>query len=392
VASTYFAEGLPYSIVRQISSQYFTAMGASLAAIGNTSLLGLAWNAKLLWAPLLERYGTRRRWLWAFEAILGLLVLAMAGPAGARDLPSVWKMLVAAAFLAATHDIAVDGFYLEALEKKAQTELSGLRVAAYRAAMLTGNGLLVVLAGRTSWRTCFLVAGGLLLLLAAVHAAMLPAPAAAESTRAASTEGNEGARPAGRAYVEGFTSFLRQPRIGASLAFIALYNAGDQLMFNMSAPFLRDLGLGTELRGRVGTVGTLASITGSMVGSAAVARFGLRRLMTPIAVGQSLAIVAYVALSVSRLGTLAVGAVAVFEQLAAGVGGSVFVVFLMRRCAKEHRAVHFAIASSLMSIVATGAGPTAGYLAGRLGYPLFFAVAFAASLPGVALTFLVPHE
>jgi len=372
--------------VRQIASQYFLDMGVSLQAIGNTSLLGAAWNAKFLWAPLLERYGTRRRWLWVLEAVLGLLVLAIAPRAAARDLPSVWRMLVAAAFLAATHDIAVDGFYLEALEKKAQTELSGLRVAAYRAAMLTGSGLLVTLAGLTSWRICFQVAGGLLLLLSAVHAALLPRSGSAPSPTPV-----EARRP-GSSYAEGFASFLRQPRIGVSLAFIALYNAGDQLMFNMSAPFLKSLGLGTALRGHVGTFGTLASITGSMVGSAAVARFGLKRLMTPIAVGQSLAIVAYVALAVSPLDALSVGAVAVFEQLAAGIGGSVFVVFLMRRCDPAHRTVHFAIASSIMSLVATGAGPVAGHLAGALGFPRFFAVAFAASLPGVALTFLVPQE
>ncbi len=63
-----------------------------------------------------------------------------------------------------------------------------------------------------------------------------------------------------------FATFFAQPRIGVVLAFILLYNAGDQLMFNMSAPFLKSLGLGTELRGRVGTLGTLASISGSIHG------------------------------------------------------------------------------------------------------------------------------
>lgn len=394
VASTYYAEGLPYSIVRQISSQYFTAMGTSLAAIGNTSLLGLAWNAKLLWAPLLERYGTRRRWVWTLQAALGLLALAMAAPAQAGDVGAMWKMLVAAAFLAATHDVAVDGFYLDALEKKAQTELSGLRVAAYRAAMLTGNGLLVVLAGRTSWRICFLVAGGMMLVMAAAHALLLPGARAARlapwSYRSAPEPAP--AKTAKPRYWDAFATFLRQPGIVASLAFILLYNAGDQLMFNMSAPFLKSLGLDTELRGRVGTLATVASISGSMLGGAAIARWGLRQLMTPIALGQSLAIVAYVGLAVTRLGPVAVGAVAVFEHLAAGLGGSIFVVFMMRRCHGEHKAAHFAIASSLMSIVATAAGPVAGFLAQELGYARFFALAFAASLPGVLLTFVVPKE
>lgn len=393
VASSYFAEGLPYSIVRQISAQYFTAMGTSLSAVGNTSLLGLAWNAKLLWAPLIDRLGTRRRWLWVLQALLGILVMAMAAPAQEKDVGAMWRMLVAAAFLSATHDIAVDGYYLEALEKRAQTELSGLRVAAYRAAMLTGNGLLVILAGRTSWRTCFLVAGGMLLALSAAHGLLLPRPAAAAAKEAREEEAPAGS-PGGTLarYLEAFRSFLDQPRIVVSVAFVLLYNAGDQLMFNMSAPFLRDLGLGTELRGQVGTFGTIASISGSMLGGAAIARWGLRRLMTPIALGQSLAILAYVALAVTRPGVLAVGAVAVFEQLAAGVGGSIFVVFLMRRCHGKHKAAHFAIASSLMSILATAAGPIAGALAERLGFPWFFTVAFAASVPGVLLTLVVPKD
>jgi hypothetical protein len=42
------------------------------------------------------------------------------------------------------------------------------------------------------------------------------------------------------------------------------------------------------------------------------------------------------------------------------------------------------LASSIMSLVAI-AGPVAGRLAERLGYPAFFALAFAASLPGVLL-------
>ena len=43
VTSSYFAEGLPYSIVHQISAQLFTALGASLPAIGLTALV--AWGA-----------------------------------------------------------------------------------------------------------------------------------------------------------------------------------------------------------------------------------------------------------------------------------------------------------------------------------------------------------
>ena len=62
VASTYFAEGLPFSIVHQVSMELFTAIGASAEAVGLTALYGLPWNLKFLWAPVVDRYGTLRRW------------------------------------------------------------------------------------------------------------------------------------------------------------------------------------------------------------------------------------------------------------------------------------------------------------------------------------------
>lgn len=389
VLTTYFAEGLPFAIVRQLSSEYLTSMGVSPKEIGATSLYGLAWNLKLLWSPLIDRYSTIRRWLIVTEALLGLAVLALAWPAGLRHTDVVWRVIIVVALLAATHDIAIDGFYLEALDKDTQARFSGLRVAAYRVAMLAGKGLLVlagVLQGigwdkAASWRITFLAAGAAMLLLAAGHAMALPRPADKRATDA----------PPPR-YADAFVSFLQQPKIAASLAFIIAYKAGDALMFAMNAPFLKSLGFGDLLRGGVGTAGMIASITGSIVGGATIARYGQKRALGPIAIGQSLAILLYVALAAVRPGMLAVGVVAVLEQLAGGVGDAALAVFLLRRCSPTHKAAHFAIASALMSVASTGAGVASGFLLERLGYPVFFLLAFVASLPGVILTWFVPKE
>ena len=167
VVSTYFAEGLPFSIVRQLSSEFFTSMGASPKSIGATSFYGLAWNLKLFWSPLVDRYGTLRRWLFAVQALVGVATMAVAWRAGERDLGGVAWVLVGVAFLAATQDVAIDGFYLEALDKRGQAAFSGLRVTAYKAALLLGKGLLFLAGvlqaagwGRAaSWRAVFLAAG-----------------------------------------------------------------------------------------------------------------------------------------------------------------------------------------------------------------------------------------
>lgn len=397
VVSTYFAEGLPYSLVHQTAAQFFVAMGASLQAVGLTALYGLAWNLKFAWSPLVDRHGTQKRWLCLTEAALALAVAALALPAGRGDLGLVARGLVVVSVLAATHDIAVDGFYLRALPgRRAQAALSGLRVTAYRAALLVGNGALVALAGVTSWQVCFGVGAAMLLALAAGHAALLPGE---ERTRGLSSPGEApaGERAAGEAappprYVDAFLSFLRQPQIVASLAFIVLFRAGDALMFAMNAPLLRSLGYGTIGRGFLGGLATAGAITGAVIGGAVIARVGQRRALFPMTLAQSLAILLYVVLAALRPGLPLTVAVVVVEQIVAGMGNAALMVFLMHRCRGEYQASHFAVGSALMSLATTTVGAASGYLAARLGFPAFFAVAFAASLPGVALARFVPKE
>ncbi len=52
-----------------------------------------------------------------------------------------------AAFASASNDVASDGFYLLALTKDQQSFFLGIRSTFYRASMLTGNGLIILLAG-----------------------------------------------------------------------------------------------------------------------------------------------------------------------------------------------------------------------------------------------------
>lgn len=385
VASTYFAEGLPYSVVHQVAAQMFTAMGASLGAIGLTSLYGLAWNLKFAWSPLVDQTGTTRRWLWLLELALAGAIALVALPASRGDLSSIARVLVAVSVLAATHDVAVDGFYVRTLDTEAQTALSGLRVTAYRAALLVGRGGLVTLAGLTSWPVCFGVAGALLFAQAIAHARLLPRPA---SDRPAEVTGDFAHK-----FSEGFRTFLRQPGIGPSLAFLLTFRAGDALMFAMNAAFLQWLGLDTTAQGVFsGTFGTAASVAGSLVGAAIITGRGLDKTLFPIALAQSLAIPLYALLAIGRPALPWIVAVVLVEQFVAGIGTAAFMVFIMRRARGAHKATHFAIATALMSVATTAVGSASGFLAGAVGFFAFFLLAFAASLPGVALARWVPRD
>jgi PAT family beta-lactamase induction signal transducer AmpG len=384
--TTYFAEGLPYSIVHQVSAELFTAVGASLAAVSYTSFYGAAWNFKFLWSPLVARYGTLRRWIVALELLLALPLLAAATRAGETNIAPVALALVAFSFLAATHDIAIDGYYLAALDKPAQTSLSGLRIGAYRVALLVGKSGLVLLAGLVSWRVSFLAAAGMLVALAAVHAILLRPLRGVEKADAG------GPAATARAFVESFRTFLQKPKVAFTLAFILTFKAGDALLFNMSVPFLKSLGLDTAMRGLLSTPSLIASIAGTWIGGVWIRRTSLSRTLVPIALLQAFAIPLYSALAVLRPSFWGIAVAVTIEQLIAGLGNAALIVFLMRRADGEHKTAHFAIGTALMSVPVTLAGAVSGDLAQGLGFTKFFLVAFIVAVPGALLARAVPKD
>ena len=173
--TTYFAEGFPYTIIRMISSVFFRDMRVSLEAIGLTSLFGLPWVLKFLWGPQIDQYGTKRRWMLSMQFLLILMVVSVALltplPGGIR---AIAFLLLVASFIAATHDMAIDGYYMEGLDEKGQAKFVGYRVMAYRIAMMTGTGIIVTIGATTNWLVAYLSAAALLSVLFLYHLFLLP--------------------------------------------------------------------------------------------------------------------------------------------------------------------------------------------------------------------------
>jgi MFS transporter, PAT family, beta-lactamase induction signal transducer AmpG len=151
----YFAEGIPYVIVMTLSVIFYKRMGVSNADIAlYTSWLYLPWVIKPLWSPIVDILKTKRLWIIIMQLFIGA---GLAGVALTIPVPGFFKYTLAffwlLAFSSATHDIAADGFYMLALTRHEQTFFVGIRSTFYRIAMLTGQGLLVILAGYFEART-----------------------------------------------------------------------------------------------------------------------------------------------------------------------------------------------------------------------------------------------
>ena len=173
--TTYFAEGFPYTLIRIVSSVFFRDRKVSLEAIGLTSLFGLPWVLKFLWGPQIDQFGTKRRWLLNTQGLLLLLFLLVAL---LTPFPALIRWVAICLFvgsvIAATHDMAIDGYYMEALDRKGQARFVGYRVMAYRIAMMTGTGIVVTIGAVTTWRLAYLSAAAMLGILFIYHFFLLP--------------------------------------------------------------------------------------------------------------------------------------------------------------------------------------------------------------------------
>ncbi len=149
VPTLYFAEGIPYVIVMTVSVIMYKRMGISNGDIAlYTSWLYLPWVIKPLWSPVVDILKTKRWWIVIMQLLIGA---GLAGVAFTIPVPNFFQYTLAffwlLAFSSATHDIAADGFYMLALEEGEQSYFIGIRSTFYRFAMITGQGLLIILAG-----------------------------------------------------------------------------------------------------------------------------------------------------------------------------------------------------------------------------------------------------
>lgn len=405
VPTLYFAEGIPYVAVMTIAVIMYDRLSISHTDIAfYTAWLYLPWVIKPLWSPFVDILRTRRWWIVAMQFLVGA---AMAGVALTLPAPFFFRATLAffwlMAFSSSTHDIAADGFYMLALDTHRQSFFVGIRSTFYRIAMIAGQGLLVMLAGRlelftrveVAWSLTFGIMALLFFVFALYHLVLLPRPSGDRASvgRAADI---------GRELCETFRSFFAKPGIGVALLFLLTYRLAEAQLVKMSSLFLLDeridggLALTTGQVGFVyGTVGVVALTLGGLVGGWAVARYGLRRCLWPMALLLTLPNLVYVYLSWVQPSSLAVVNVCVaVEQLGYGFGFTAYMLYMIIFSEGRHATAHYALCTAFMALGMMLPGMGAGWIADRVGYTLFFVWVMVCTLPVfVLLPFLkIPSD
>lgn len=373
VALLYFSEGLPFGLINNALSVYFRVKRISLEEIGLLSLLGLAWSCKILWAPLVDRFGPR--YLWVFPSQLSLVLfstlLAILDPVSQKVW--FWLALSGICLASATQDIAADAYTIDILEEKELGPANGIRSASYRVALIAAGGILVMLSEDLGWSFTFVAAASIMTVLA-LGVLCLPAFHQRRPIFSAPLVLWE-------QYVDPIRRLFQKPNFWVAVIFILLFKVGEAMLVAMANPFWIDRGFSAGQIGLVvGTLGTLASIVGALGGGALTARWGIIKSLWILGAVQATASLGYTLASLPLAPVYSIYFAALLESLAIGLATSAFLSFLMKLCDKRFSATHYAFLSILFGLGRSLAGVPSGYCAAGLGYPIFFLITFVIGL------------
>ena len=148
LAFLYFIQGLPYGFQAKFLPILLRTEGVSLTNVGLFKFLLAPWLCKALWAPLVDKYRTKRHWL--LYSITGLIFTCWFGIFIQPNYLVLLSILLFCLNLcAATQDIAVDSIAVSVLS--VQQLGYGLKQFQYMTKLRRLSGLPCILTSCPVW-------------------------------------------------------------------------------------------------------------------------------------------------------------------------------------------------------------------------------------------------
>lgn len=422
VPTLYFAEGIPYFLVNNISVAMFTKMGVPNGDMAMfTSLLYLPWVIKPFWSPFVDLIRTKRWWFLAMQAIMTLLmlgtILAIPHPdfetIAAMQTPiqsfyGVLVLFIIMAFASATHDIAADGYYMLALTPGVQAEMIGWRSVFYRLSNIFCNSILLAIPGIVydytvetgepnmagAWQITMAITGVLFLLMTIWHLFMTPIPDTDKPN------GEATAIEIAKGFGQAFLTYFKKSGLLLAILFMLLYRLPEAFLIKMIHPFLlgsRELGgLGLSLQEIsvvYGVVGVIFLLLGGIVGGYMISHKGLHRSIWWMAAGMTLPCLSFIYLAIFMPTSMVSISIALaIEQFGYGFGFTAYMMYMMYFSDGEYKTSHYAICTGFMALSMMIPGMFAGYIQEAIGYQNFFWMVIACCLATVCVTIFVRRK
>lgn len=402
IPSLYFVSGLPYFIVVVISVTMYENFGISKADNAFfTSLIYLPWVLKPLWSPFVDIIRTKRWWTITMQWVIGISFAI-----GAFMLSTSFffegSLLIfwITAFASATNDIASDGFYMIALNDHQQSYFVGIRSTFYRLAKVFSNGAVLYIAGafmmstgnpHTAWSIAFVILSAIFVIGSLYHGFILPHP------EVRSKQAERTGRDILREFWTTMVSFFKKRHAGAAIAFILLFRLPEAFLEKILNLFLLDpvseggMGLtNQQVAVTYGVIGIIGLTIGGILGGLIISRYGLKRMMRPMALCIPMTCLMFVLLSRLSEPSIYVIDLCIFtEQFFYGFGITAFFLYLIYFSEGEFATSHYALCTGFMAAGMMLPGMAAGWLQEQLGYDNFFLLAIACCVATMTVASIV---
>ena len=417
IPTLYFAQGIPYFIVNNISVMMFTKMGVPNGEMALfTSLLYLPWSLKPFWSPFVDIFKTKRWWIISMQILMSLAFILLTLTIPRPDVEMIASgqtpismftvtllLFVVTAFASATHDIAADGFYMLALSTGDQAQFVGLRSTFYRLASIFGQGVLVWLAGviesssgdiPNSWRITMLVTAVIFSLVTLYHTFVVPRPAGDTSSL------KDDKPSVGAIFAEfgrTFKTYFMKPGVVLAIVFMLLYRLPEAFLLKLCMPFLvaarevGGLGMSTANVGLAyGTIGVIFLTVGGILGGIYASRVGLKKSIWVMAACMTLPCLTFVYLSMAQpTNIVAISTAIAIEQFGYGFGFTAYMLYMMYFSDGEFKTSHYAICTAFMALSMLLPGMVAGYIQEAIGYVNFFWMVMACCIGTLIVSVMV---
>ena len=385
LASLYLSQGLPFGFFMQALPALLRHQRVSLAVIGLTSLLSFTWACKLLWAPLIDLYGSnrfgyRKSWIVPLQISAALLLLCTSLLDPSQALVAIVCIAFLGSLLAAMQDVATDALAIDILQPEERGAGNGVQIAGYRMGMIIGGGVLLMVFDRLGWAKLFLVLGAMLLV------GVIPVSLYREKRHGVTLGGSSFQQRYAHMVMEAF----RQPHMGLWLVVLFTYKAGDALGSAMLRPFLIDRGLELAAIGwMLGTVGFSAGLLGAVVGGGIINLLGRARSLVIFGLTHTLSMLLY-AVPAAGMGTEALlYGLCAAEHFAGSLASVALFTQMMDRSRVEAAATDYTAQSSTLAIAVGVVGATSGFLTESVGYTMLFILASIFGLCGVMVYIVI---
>jgi MFS family permease len=372
LTALYLAQGLPFGFFTLALPVVLREAGYSLTAISALNFLYLPWALKFLWAPVLDRLGSRRAWLLVLQisSVAAALLLAR------LDLESSLATVLAAAFvfniIAASQDVITDGLAVRILDSRERGAGNGVQVGAYRIGMILGGGLLLWVFAKSNWSVMF-TCMAVLLSLTVIPVLWLREPELGERREL----------PTIAYLTAGWIKRLMMPGTLTMAGLILCYRFGDQMVSLLLGPFLNDYGLNKEtIAFMKGTVGSSTSLVGALLGGWFGFFVGRRQALLMSGVAQAACFLLYILASADIGGIATLWWATILEGVIGTMATVALFTLMMDASDPEHAGTDYTLLASVVVLVGALSNVVAALIADRLGYTASFAIGAVLALFG----------